>query len=153
MAETGDDESPDGPPPRPSPPKRKRESVVIEGRASEAGPLRAPAAVRQGARDALAAGAIGGVVGAALALAGVWLLADKPDLGPLTRRAAALEAASAAANARMSALEAAAKAAEAERRDLAQRPKASPDAEERLARLEAAERDLQGSAEALKSGL
>ena len=151
MAGTGDDETSEGPPPRPSPPKRKRESVVIEGRASEAGPLGASAAAPQGG---LAVGALGGVIGAALALVGVWLFAARPDLAPLDRRMAALEAATEAAKARMAAFEAGAKSATDERRALAERLNAIPDAEaklsSRVSALEAAARDVQASVETLK---
>jgi colicin import membrane protein len=177
MNENGDDKTSEGPPPRLSPPRRKRESIVIEGRASEARPLGATADARQGAREALAAGAIGGLIGAALALAGVWLFAAGPDLGPFDRREAALDAAFEAASGRITALEAGAKAAaasqaklaalEAANRDLqtsvetlkrnladqAQRLKASPDPAAKLAALEAAGRDLQASAEAQKRAL
>ncbi len=137
MVETGDDETSEGPPPRPSPPKRKRESVVIEGRASEADAPEAPAAAPEGAREPLAMGAIGGVIGAALALAGVWLFAARPDLAPLARRAAAVEASVDAANARLSALETQSRAAAAERQALADKLKtvdaALSDAEAKLA--------------------
>jgi hypothetical protein len=144
MAGTGDDETSEGPPPRPSPLKRKREAVVIEGRASKAGPLRAPAAVPQGA---LAVGALGGVIGAALALAGVWMFVARPDLGPFERRVVALEAGAQTADARMAALETAARSA-------AERLKAALDAEaklqDRIAALEATVRDQQTSVETLK---
>jgi len=114
MAETGDDETSHGPPPRPSPPKRKRESLVIEARASEAGPFGAPA----WGSEAFA-GALGGLIGAALALAGVWLFVARPDLAPLDRRAAALQAGAASLDARVAAVESQAKTVDAERRALA----------------------------------
>ena len=82
-------------------------------------------------------GAIGGVIGAALALAGVWLFAARPDLAPLARRAAAVEASVDAANARVSALETQSRAAAAERQALADKLKtvdaALSDAEAKLA--------------------
>jgi len=173
MAETGDDETSHGPPPRPSPPKRKRESLVIQGRASEAGPLGAPAAAPWGRRGTLAVGALV----AALALVGVGLFAARSDLAPLDRRAAALEAGANEANARLAALETTAKAAAearkaaAEARDaFAAHLKAASVAEaklaDRVAALQAASdqaaagsrdlpsaiKDLQSAVEALKHG-
>ena len=106
------DDSSERPPPRPSPPKRKPESIVIEAKAHEA---RGFAATTVG----LTAGAFGGLIGAGLALAAAWLLTSPTDLRPLEARLTALEgraAAAGAADARLGALESAAKAAGADAR-------------------------------------
>jgi hypothetical protein len=87
----GDEDSDDGPPPRPSPPRRRREGLVIEGEPilSNARVLRdAPPALRD-----LVAAALGGAVGAALTLAGVYGSTRSPDFAPLARRTEVLEAA------------------------------------------------------------
>ena len=64
MVEISDDGHQDGPPPRPSPPRRKRESIVIQGTATEASSFATP----DRRRGALV---VGGLVGAALAIAAV----------------------------------------------------------------------------------
>lgn len=60
MSGISDDGHSDGPPPRPSPPRRKRETIVIQGRAAEVNSDEAPARWR-----AIL------LVGALLALAGI----------------------------------------------------------------------------------
>jgi hypothetical protein len=140
MSETGDDETSHGPPPRRSPPKRKRESLVIEARTSEAGPLGAPAWSSE-----TLAGAVGGLIGAALALAGVWLFVPRPDFAPLDRRAET-------ADARVAALEAQTKSAAADRSALAERgaamTEAAGDLQSKVATLE---QKLAGQAQRLKA--
>ncbi len=122
MGGTADDDASQSPPPRPSPPSRERESIVIQAKANEEYAFGAKTAARSSARELFAAGAIGGAVGMALALAGVWLWAPQADVAPLNARVTKLEGRSEpadASGARLSALESDAHAAASERRALA----------------------------------
>src|SRR5579863_7539463 len=123
MRGTADDDASQRPPPRPSPPYREPESIVIQAKANEGSAFGPGAAAQPGARAHWAAGAVGGAVGAALALAGAWLWAPRAALAPLSARVTTLEgrAEAADAGARLVALEAGAHAAAAERGSLAAR--------------------------------
>ena len=137
-----------GPPPRPTPPKPKRDPIVIEGKAqtpaasarSRAGPAPAAPPPRGLARP-IAAGAVGGAIGALLTIGGVWLFDTGPDPTVLARRMDALDAAQADAAAarktsadRIAALEAAGAAAATEQKSLS----------DKLSALAAAPGDLVG---------
>ncbi len=108
MAGSGDEHIHDGPPPRPSPPRRPRESIVIEGQAAHANARRAIFAPLP---FNLPAAVIVGAVGGAL-LTGALLYATRPDYNALAARVEAMEAsarAGEAENARLAGLESAAK--------------------------------------------
>ena len=160
MAGSSDDNAHEGPPPRPSPPRRPRESIVIEGQAAPANARRAAFTLpARGARAPITAGLVGGALGAVLT--GLLLLAPRPDYAArietlesaakanalaaqaLGERLKAAEAAFAAAQLepRVTALEAAEKAATADRSALADRlsmaTAASADLPQRISRLEA----------------
>ena len=108
MAGSGDENIHDGPPPRPSPPRRPRESIVIEGQTAHANARRALFAPPPfNIRAALIVGAVGGAL-----LTGALLYAARPDYNALAARVEAMEAsarAGEAENARLAGLESAAK--------------------------------------------
>ncbi len=89
----------EGPPPRPTPPKPKRDPILIESTATSGlgpkpGPIPAPAApAPRGLARPIAAGAVGGAIGALLTIGGVWLFDTGPDPTVLARRMDALDAA------------------------------------------------------------
>lgn len=88
MAGSGDDNIHEAPPPRPSPPRRPRESIVIEGQTAHANARRvtlAPPAFKISAP--LMLGAVGGAL-----LTGALVYATRPDYGALAARMDALEA-------------------------------------------------------------
>ena len=87
MAGSGDDNIHEGPPPRPSPPRRPRESIVIEGQTAHANARHvtlAPPAFKISAP--LMLGAVGGAL-----LTGALVYATRPDYGALAARVEALE--------------------------------------------------------------
>ena len=107
----------DGAPPRPSPPKPPRESIVIDGQATHrARPQRPAALLFANARDRLVAGAAGGLVGALVVLVGARLVVPQPDFDSLAHRLDVLEAGATAAQARVDGLEAGAKVVASEGR-------------------------------------
>ncbi len=146
----------DGAPPRPSPPRPPRESIVIEGKATHPVPPRSAAAGLFGrAREFrfVAAGLIGALVG----LAGASLLAPGPDWITLSRRLDALEAAATGSQAQIDALVTADKTAEAEGRARDERlaalaaatPPAAAQLEARLTALEQARGEDESKAKAV----
>jgi hypothetical protein len=153
-----DEQDTAGPPPRPTPPKPKRDPIVIEGNAKASGglgpkPVPPPAApAPRGLARPIAAGAVGGAIGALLTIGGVWLFDTDPDPTVLARRMEALDAAQSDAAAarktladRIAALESAGAAAATEQKSLSDKlsaltaaPANSPDEAKRLSELEAA---------------
>jgi hypothetical protein len=160
-----------GPPPRPTAPKPKRDPIVIEGKAQESGglgpkpgPAPAPAApAPRGLARPIAAGAVGGAIGALLTIGGVWLFDTGPDPIVLARRMDALDAAQSDAAAarktaadRITALESAGAAATTEQKSLSDKlsalaaaPATSSDDARRLSELEAAAKQQKALAEQL----
>jgi hypothetical protein len=153
-----DEQDTAGPPPRPTPPKPKRDPIVIEGKAKDSGglgpkpiPPRAAPAPRGLARP-IAAGAVGGAMGALLTIGGVWLFDTGPDPAMLARRMDALDTAQSDAattsktlSDRIAALESAGVAAATEQKSLSDKllalaaaPTTSPDEAKRRSDLEAA---------------
>jgi hypothetical protein len=153
-----DEQDTAGPPPRPTPPKLKRDPIVIEGKAKDPGGLgpkpipSAAAPAPRGLARPIAAGAVGGAIGALLTIGGVWLFDTGPDPTVLARRMDALDAAQsddAVARKtladRIAALESAGSAATTEQKSLSDKlsalaaaPATSPDDAKRLSELEAA---------------
>ena len=153
-----DEQDTAGPPPRPTPPKPKRDPIVIEGNsAGGLGPKRAPdpspaPAARRNLAGSIAVGAVGGALGALLTIGGVWLFDTGPDPTVLARRMDALDAAQADAAAarktsadRIAALEAIGAAAATEQKSLSDKltalaaaPATSSDDAKRLSELKAA---------------
>ena len=87
MAGSGDDNIHEGPPPRPSPPRRPRESIVIEGQTAHANARRVTLASPAFKISApLMLGAVGGAL-----LTGALVYATRPDYGALAARVEALE--------------------------------------------------------------
>ena len=168
-----DEQDTAGPPPRPTPPKPKRDPIVIEGNSvGGLGQKRAPdptpaAPPRPSLAPSIAVGAVGGALGALLTIGGVWLFDTGPDPAVLARRMDALDAAQSDAAAarktsadRIAALEAAGAAAAAEQKSLSDRlsalaaePARSSDDAKRLSELEAsasAQKSLAGDVAHLK---
>jgi hypothetical protein len=147
MSGKADDDASQSPPPRPSPRNRKPEPIVIQAKAYEDNAFDARATARSGARELFSAGALGGAVGAALALAGVWVWAPRAEVAPPSALALA-----APDGARLSALESGAVAAASERRGLGARLAAAEaalsDAGAKLAERVAALESVRASAEA-----
>ena len=78
----GHEDTADGPPPRPSPPRRRREGIVIEGKPAPFPAYRWRAAPEAPALRGFLAAALGGAVGAALTLAAVYG-GGRVDLAPV----------------------------------------------------------------------